>query len=177
MIILTIVLAVIALPFLIALFVKKEYTIERGIDIQQSREVVFDYLKYVRNTNNFSVWVMADPNSRRQYIGTDGNVGFIYTWDSDDKQVGAGEQEITSIIDGKKIEFEIRFIRPFKGKAISYMETTSVDENTTHVRWVFKNVMNYPMNIMGLFLNFDKLLGNDQLTSLQNLKNILETGR
>lgn len=174
MIVFYIILSVIALPFVLALFVKKEYTIERSIDIERPKAEVFDYIRYVKNTGNFSVWVMADPDSKRDYSGTDGAVGFVFKWNSKDNQVGEGEQEIVLIEDGQKIEFEIRFIRPFKGKAVSFMETTAVSENTTRVRWVFRNVMNYPMNIAGLFLNFDKLLGKDQETSLRNLKQILE---
>ncbi len=174
MVILYIVLAVIALPFLIALFLKKEYTIERSIEIDQSNDKVFDYLKYVRNTEHFSKWVMDDPNSQREYVGTDGTVGFVFKWNSKINSVGEGEQEITEIDEGKKVQFEIRFVRPFAGKAISYMETTAVAENKTRVRWVFKGIMKYPMNFMLLFMNFDKLLGKDQETSLNNLKNILE---
>lgn len=169
-IVLIVVLALVALPFVIALFMKKDYTVERSIDIDQPKDKVFEYIKYVRNTENFSKWVMADPNAKREYSGTDGEVGFIFKWDSPIKDVGAGEQEITGVYEGEKVTWEIRFIRPFSGKSIAYMETTALGENKTRVRWVFNGIMKYPMNFVMLFLDFDKFLGKDQEISLQNLK-------
>lgn len=54
------------------------------------------------------------------------------------------------------------------------MTTESVDENKTKVKWVFSGKYNYPMNIMLVIMNMDKLLGKDMEESLSNLKAILE---
>jgi uncharacterized protein YndB with AHSA1/START domain len=89
------------LLLIIALFVKNAYMIERKVTINRPKEVVFDYIKYIGNSEHYSKWVMTDPNSRRQQIGTDGTVGFIYRWDSDRKYVGKGEQEIVKLSKGK----------------------------------------------------------------------------
>ena len=56
---------------------------------------------------------------KKNYSGTDGQVGFIYSWDSQNKNVGAGEQEITGIEEGHKIDFELRFKRPMEQSASS----------------------------------------------------------
>lgn len=100
----------IAIVLIIAMFVKKSYEISRSIVIGQPKQAVFDYVKLVKNSENFSKWVMLDPNSRRQMQGIDGTPGFIYAWDSDIKNVGKGEQEIKSIADGQRIDYEIRFL-------------------------------------------------------------------
>ena len=42
----------------------------------------------------------------------------------------------------------------------------------THVR--FDGKMNYPMNLMLLFMNMDKMIGKDFESGLKNLKTILE---
>jgi hypothetical protein len=47
-------------------------------------------------------------------------------------------------------------------------------QDETIVKWGFSSKMNYPANIMLLFINMDKLLGKDIETSLGNLKTILE---
>jgi hypothetical protein len=39
-----------------------------------------------------------DPNMKKTYTGTDAEVGFISAWESTDKNVGVGEQEIKKII-------------------------------------------------------------------------------
>lgn len=168
------IIGIIVLLLIIALFVKKAYVIERKVTINRPKEVVFDYIKYIGNSEKYSKWVMADPNSRRQRIGADGTVGFIYKWDSDRKDVGKGEQEIVKIVEGESIDHEIRFIKPFEGKANATMRTESAQNGTTVVIWTFSSAMKYPMNIMMLFMDFEKMLGSDMEISLENLKAQLE---
>jgi hypothetical protein len=54
------------------------------------------------------------------------------------------------------------------------MSTTSISENQTKVYWEFSAKMNYPMNLMLLFMNMEKLIGTDLQTGLQNLRELLE---
>jgi hypothetical protein len=54
------------------------------------------------------------------------------------------------------------------------MITEPVSENQTKVRWGFNGHMNYPMNLVMLFMDFDKMIGDDLATGLQKLKTILE---
>ena len=65
------------------------------------------------NQDNFNKWTMMDPNMKRSFRGTDGTVGFVYAWDGN-KRAGKGEQEITKITEGKRLDIEVRFERPFK---------------------------------------------------------------
>ena len=45
-----IVLAVIvAIPFIMALFIKKEYHVVREITINKDRQTVFDYIRFLKN--------------------------------------------------------------------------------------------------------------------------------
>lgn len=52
--------------------------------------------------------------------------------------------------------------------------TTAITDNQTLVRWQFIGNMKYPMNVMLLFMNMEKMIGNDLEKGLQNLKIILE---
>jgi hypothetical protein len=42
------------------------------------------------------------------------------------------------------------------------------------VKWGFDGKMNYPMNLMLLFMDFDAMLGKDMEQGLSNLKMIVE---
>lgn len=162
---------IIALLVIIALFARKEYNIRRDITIQASQQQVFDYLKQLKNQDHFNKWVMVDPGMKREFIGTDGTVGFIYAWNGN-KQAGEGEQEIKRITEGKSIETEIRFKRPFVSVAYANLETESVSATQTKVSWSNKSAMVYPMNIMISMI--EKMLAKDMDTSLAKLKTILE---
>lgn len=166
--------ALIALLLIIALFVKKEYAVGREITINKSKPQIFDYIKYVKNHDNFTKWAMMDPGMKKSYRGTDGTPGFVSAWESDHKKVGKGEQEIKSISEGEEIDFKLRFIKPFPGEADAFMRTQTVGADKTKINWGIKSKMNYPMNLMLLFMNMDKIIGNDLQTGLVNLKALVE---
>lgn len=169
-----IVAALIALLLIVALFVKKEFETEREIVINKPKQIVFDYVKLLKNQNNFSKWASMDPEMKKDFRGTDGTVGFVSAWDSDKKDVGKGEQEITAIKEGERIDYELRFIKPFESKAKAYMTTEAVNDSTTKVKWGFESKMVYPMNLMRLFIDMEKAVGDDFGTGLTNLKTIME---
>lgn len=165
---------IIAIPLVIALFVKKEYAVEREININKPNTAVFEYIKYLKNQDNYSKWATMDPNMKKDSRGTDGQVGFVSTWDSEIEDVGKGEQEIVKITEGKRIDFELRFIKPFEATEPAYMTTEAVSERETKVKWGFSGKMPYPMNIMMLFMNMEEMIGADLEEGLKNLKVVLE---
>jgi hypothetical protein len=166
--------AIILVVLIIAAFEKKNYAVERKILIEKPRAEVFSYIKLLSNQNLYSKWASLDPQMKKEFRGTDGTVGFISAWESKDKHVGKGEQEITRIKEGERIDYEIRFLKPFKSTSPAYMITDSLSENQTLLKWGFSGKMNYPMNIMLLFMNMEESIGKDFDTGLKNLKSILE---
>ncbi len=164
----------IALFLIIALFVKKDYSVEREITINKAKQNVFDYIKFLKNQDNYSKWATMDPAMTKTYRGTDGEVGFVSAWDSKVEDVGTGEQEIKKITDGERLDFELRFIKPFESTEKAYMTTENVTEGQTKVKWGFNGHMNYPMNMMLMFMDFEKMIGDDLDTGLKNLKAVLE---
>ncbi len=172
--ILAVIMAIAALVLIAAMFVRKAYSVKRRIIIKKPVDTVFDFVKYVNHSEKYNKWFMLDPDSKRERRGTDATPGFVYAWDSPVKNVGKGEQEIKSIEEGKQIDCEVRFIKPFEGKADITMTTEPQPDGQTKVTWLFSSAMKYPMNIMLLFMNFEKMLGKDMEESLQNLKTVLE---
>jgi hypothetical protein len=171
--ILSVIASIIVLLLIIALLVKKEYAVERSITINKPKQEVFNYIRSLKNQDNFSKWASMDPNMKKEFRGTDGTVGFISAWEGN-KKVGKGEQEIRKITEGEQVDFQLRFIKPFPGVANAYMQTAAASDNQTTVKWGFDSKMNYPMNLMLLFMNMENMIGNDFATGLSNLKNILE---
>ena len=165
---------IIAIPLAIAIFLKKEYIVERDVIINQPKQVVFDYIKFLKNQDSFSKWANMDPGMKKTYTGTDGTVGFVSAWESTNEQVGIGEQEIKKITEGDRVDFELRFKVPFEATEAAYMTTTEAGDNKTKVLWGFHGRMSYPMNIMLLFMDFDKMLGDDLSAGLSGLKTVME---
>ena len=166
-----IICGIIALLLVVALLMTKNYKTYCEIVILAPRQKVFDYLKQLKNQDNFNKWIMIDPDMKKDFKGTDGTVGFIYAWNGN-KEGGEGEQEIKSITEGKKIEMEIRFVRPFAGIAHAEMTTQSLLDDQTKATWSTASTMKYPLNLMLPVIV--KMLEKDIGTSLTTLKSILE---
>lgn len=167
-------LLLVILMLIVAIFIKKDYAVERSIVINKPTPEVFNYVKYLKNQSNYSVWSKADPNSKMEFTGTDGTVGFISAWDSEVENVGKGEQEIIKITEGSRIDMELRFKVPFEATDYAYMTTEPAGDSTTTVKWGFNGKMDYPMNLMLLFMDMEAMLGKDLGDGLENLKVVLE---
>jgi hypothetical protein len=172
--ILIVIVVIVAIPLVLAIFTKKEYHVEKMVTIHRPIKTVFDYVRMLKNQDNYSVWAMMDPQMKKNYRGIDGNAGFVSGWESSNKKVGKGEQEIKKVTEGRNIDYEIRFIEPFAGIAQATMQTDSLSPDETRVTWKFDSRMNYPMNLMLLFMNMNKMVGNDLEKGLTNLKQVLE---
>jgi len=171
MMILLVVAGIIALLLLIAVFMKKEHYVKREIIIQAPRQKVFDYVKLLKNQDTFNKDAMTDSDRKKEFKGTDGTVGYIYSW-SGNKNAGVGEKEIKNIIEGKRIETEIRFVKPMAATASIVMETESITGDQTKVSWSNAGTLQYPLNIMIPVLEKSVAKGMD--SSLSTLKDILE---
>jgi len=169
--ILVVVAGIIALLLIIALLMKKEHYVKREIIINAPRQKVFDFLKLLKNQEKFNKWAKTDPDRKEETKGTDGTVGFIYSW-SGNKSAGEGEKEIKNIIEGKRIETEIRFVKPMSATASIIMETESLSDDQTKVNWSNAGILKYPLNIMIPMM--EKHVAKDMDVSLSTLKNILE---
>lgn len=170
--ILFVIAGIIVLALVAALFVSKEYSVRREITINKPSQEVFDYVKFIKNQEHYNKWVMMDPNMKKDYQGTDGTVGFVYAWDSQKDDVGKGEEEIKLLEEGKKINLEVRFIRPFEGLAMTEMTTEAISPTQTRVSWGMSGRSAYPMNLTNTIM--DGMLGADLEESLGTLKGILE---
>lgn len=164
---------IVALVVLLALIAPKNYHLYRSIKIDKPKAEVFAYIKSVKNQDNWSPWKAKDPDMKQEFVGEDGTVGFISKWDGN-KHVGTGEQEIMNIVEGQKLETQLRFFKPWKSQSDAYIKTADADGGT-EVTWGFAGLNKVPVNIMMLFYNMDKTVGKDFEEGLAKLKNIMES--
>lgn len=149
-----------------------EMFVEKKITINQSLPKLFDYLKMVKSQEDFSVWNRADPNKNVSSEGTDGTVGFVYRWDSTQKNVGAGSQTITEIEKNTSISYTLQFERPMKSVGYSKFQFKEISPQETEVSWSFKSPLKFPMSLFKG--KFQKMIGKDLEKSMENLKQFTE---
>ena len=168
--VLFVVAGLLLLLLIIALFIKKEHFVKREVIINAPLKEVFDFLKLLKNQDKFNKWAKVEPDRNWEYKGIDGTTGFIISWNG--KKSGIGEKEIMNIIEGKKVETQIRFVKPMLITANVTMETEFISENQTKVSLINSGIMKYPMNI---FIPMaERKFPKDMNASLSTLKLILE---
>lgn len=167
--IIIVLLAIIAIPLIAALFVSKDFQSESEIVIDKPVDQVYDYVKYVKNQDNFGVWQLSDPEMTTTEEGKDGTVGFKYNWEG--KKTGKGSQTITNLIDNERVETELDFNMGEPAK--SYFALEAVGEGQTKIKWGVTGRSPYPWNLMSLFYDMSK----DFDKGLLNLKDLLENAQ
>lgn len=164
--ILIVIVVIIAIPLILGLFAPKHFYSERSIIIDRPKDEVFNYIRFVRNQDNFGVWQLSDPNLKFVEEGTDGTEGYKYTWDGE--KTGQGSQTIILVAPTDSVVNELDF--GFGDPVQSFFKVYAIDSTSTEVIWGLRGTSPYPLNVMNLF--FD--VGKDFEQGLANLKNVLE---
>lgn len=174
MIVVYIILLLIALVLVAALFVSKDMSYEKSVTINSSIDKVWENISTLSAMDKWSPWNEKDPNMKKTLTGEDGQVGAKQAWESNVKDVGEGSQTIVNIEKPTLFETKLNFIKPFKSTADGYVRLADNNGSTT-ATWGFKSSMPYPMNLMKIFMNFEKAMDKDFGTGLNKLKSICES--
>lgn len=173
MIVIYIILAIVAVVLITALFVSKDMNYEKSIVINSRIEKVWNNVSSLGAMDKWSPWRDKDPNMKQTLTGTDGTVGATQAWESNVKNVGAGSQTIINLVEPTLLETKLNFLKPFKSTADAYVKLSDQGGNTK-ATWGFKSKMPYPMNLMKLFMNFEKQMDKEFGAGLGRLKDISE---
>ncbi len=166
-------LSIVGIIAILAIIAPKSYDVFRAVEVDKPKAEIFEYLRLLKNQDNWSPWAEKDPSMKKEFVGTDGESGFISKW-TGNKEVGEGEQELKKIVTNERIESELRFFKPFKSQSDAYLQLEAVSEDKTKVIWGFSGNNKFPISIMMLFMNMDKNVGKDFESGLSKLKGILE---
>jgi len=151
----------------------KDCVVKKEILINLPPSAVFTYLKFLRNFQNWNPFLKKDPQAQIKFSGTDGQPGFMLSW-SGNREMGSGEQEVTKIIDGQRVEFVLRFKTPYRATNTGYFGVEAVGQGQTKVTWQMVGKTTFPMSLIGLFMNLEKIIGKEFQSGLNQLKGILE---
>lgn len=173
-ILLYIIISFVLIFVLLVLIAPKKYQVYRSIEINKPLPEVFQYLKHIKNQDYWSPWKKRDPNMKQEYIGNDGEVGFVAKWNGN-KEVGLGEQEIMNIVENDRVEARLRFFKPWKSESDAVTSVEKITDKITKVTWGFSGKNKVPANIFMLLYNVDKHVGKDFEEGLTSLKEILES--
>jgi hypothetical protein len=173
MIVLYVILGIVLLILVAGLLVSRDANYEKSVEINADINAVWHHVYKLSAMDKWSPWSSRDPNMKSTLTGTDGTIGARQSWESKVKNVGEGSQTIVKLEEPTLLETKLEFIKPFKSIAAAYVRL-SQQGNKTNVTWGFRSKMPYPMNLMKLFMNFEKAMDKDFGEGLGKLKELCE---
>ena len=148
------------------------FRVQRSTVIKAAPDRIFALINDFKAWPQWSPYEHRDPNLQRKLSGTDAGLGAVYEW-SGDKNVGQGRMEILESTAPGKIVIKLDFLKPFEAHNTATF-TLVPNGETTAVTWAMDGPSPFITKVMGVFMNFDKLIGTDFETGLANLKRLTE---
>ena len=120
----------------------------------------------------WSPYEKKDPAMKRTYSGAPSGKGAVYEWDGD-KNVGRGRLAIADSSPPSKVTLDLDMLAPLKAHNIVVF-TLEPKGDSTNVTWAMNGQVPYIAKIVHVFLDVDKMVGQDFEAGLANLKAIAE---
>src|SRR5262245_45846990 len=147
------------------------FRVERSASIKAPPEKVFALINDFDRWGAWSPWEKKDPAMKRTF-GAKSGKGASDAWEGN-KDVGQGRMEIADSVPPSRIAIKLDFVKPFEAHN-DVVFTLEPKGDATQVRWAMQGNTPYFAKIVHLFINVDRMVGQDFEAGLANLKAIAE---
>jgi hypothetical protein len=148
-----------------------EFIVSRSTKISATPEKVFPHVNDLHKWETWSPWAKMDPNAKNSFFGNSGT-GAAMSWDGN-KKIGAGKMTIIESEPSELVRFKLEFIRPFQATNTAEFSFKS-ESGQTVVTWTMTGTSNFGFKIFGLFMNCDKMCGDQFEKGLAAMKSVAE---
>ncbi len=156
----------------VAYFQPKDFTVTRSQLITATPSPIYSQVNNLRLWQAWSPWANLDPEMKETYAGPDAGEGAHFAWEGN-KDVGAGSMTIAESRPNERIHIDLEWLKPFK--ATSQAEFKFEPQgNQTLVTWTMHSKNNLMARTMHLFMDCDKMLGDQFEEGLTKLKAVVE---
>ena len=148
------------------------FSVERTASIKAPPERIFPLIDNFDNWGAWSPWEKKDPAMKRTRSGAASGKGSVYAWDGD-RNVGKGRMEIADAAAPSKVTLKLDFEKPFAAHNIVNF-TMEPKGDATSVTWAMHGPVPFLAKIVHMFLDMDRMVGQDFEAGLANLKGLAE---
>lgn len=170
--ILAVVAIVIVLFLLVVAFLPGDFRIARSSTIAAPPAVIFSHVNDVREFQKWSPWAKMDPQAKMTFSGPAAGPGASFSWEG--PQTGAGTMTLTENRPDEFVKFRLDFTKPFTATNTADFTFTPQGDKTL-VTWGMSGRNNYLFRLVGVFVNMNRILGENFEKGLADLKILSET--
>jgi uncharacterized protein YndB with AHSA1/START domain len=167
-IVVLLIVVAIGVVLVLAMIKPDTFRVQRSANIKAPPEKIFPLIDDLRAWSAWSPWEKKDPDMKRTFSGAASGTGAVYAWEGD-KNVGKGRMEITEAAAPSKVAIRLDFEKPFEAHNVVVF-TLEPRGDTTNVTWDMQGPTPFFGKIIHVFINMDRMVGNDFESGLANLK-------
>ena len=149
------------------------FRVSRSETISASPERVFAEVNNLRRWDAWSPWEKLDPKMIKTFEGPECGTGAVTRWEGN-SQVGAGSNTIIESRPFELIQIQLDFLKPMKATNIAEF-TFTPQGNATQLTWTMTGKNNFLSKTISLFMNCEKMVGNQFEQGLSSLKSLAES--
>jgi len=169
-------LAVVVVLAVFAVFVASRpssYRVSRAQAIAAPPSSVYALVADFQQWDKWSPWAKLDPAMKTTYGGPVAAAGSSYAWSGNDK-VGEGRMTIVEAKPGERVRIRLEFIKPFASTSSTEFEFAPKGGGT-QTTWTMVGHNEFVGKAFSVFMNMDKMIGNDFEKGLAQLKAVAES--
>lgn len=169
-------LAIIIVGFVIYVALQPaDFFIAREMVMKAPPEVIFPHINNSKKANDWMPWAESDPQAQMAHSGPDEGVGSISTWDSSG-QMGTGKAEVIESVPNQSVKTQLTYTKPMEMSQVAEVSLKTTPEGTV-VRWTVTGKNTFVGRLMCVFMDMDKMVGQEFEKGLTKLKGIVEAGK
>ncbi|RYZ71141.1 MAG: polyketide cyclase [Proteobacteria bacterium] len=172
------VVAVIIVGVLIAAATRpNQFRYERSIEISATPEQIFPFINDLKEWPKWSPYDKIDPNMKKTLSGPNNSVGPGATLDWEgNSQAGTGHMEITSSTPPGLIQLKLIMMKPMAANNDVEFKIQPIASGS-RVDWSMSGDAPFVSKVASLFMNIDKMVGDQFVQGLTALKGLVESSR
>ncbi|HYV66579.1 MAG TPA: SRPBCC family protein [Myxococcales bacterium] len=167
--------AVVIVVTIFAVFVATRpasYRVSRSAAIAAPPLSIYPLVADFHQWDKWSPWAKLDPAMKTAYAGPVAAPGSSYSWSGNDK-VGEGKMTIVEAKPGERLRLRLEFLKPFASTSATEF-SFSPKAGGTETSWTMEGHNDFLGKAFGVFMDMDKMIGNDFEKGLKQLKAVAE---
>lgn len=144
----------------------------RSLAIAAPAETLFAQVDDLRKFQDWNPWAKLDPQCAFTFEEATTGTGASYHWKGNSK-VGEGRMTITESRPHELVRSRLEFIKPFASTNVAEF-TFKPEGGRTLVTWTMTGENKFMSKLMGVFMNFEQMIGRDFEQGLATLKTLAE---
>jgi hypothetical protein len=152
---------------------ESKFHYERSGLIEASASKIFPYISNFKRGAEWSPYEKLDPNLKRTFSGTDGTVGSVLEFEGN-VNAGSGKLEILKLIPDQLVDIKLTMTKPMYGENLVQYRLTP-EGSGTRFTWSMSGDAGFMGKLFGVFIDCEKMVGDQFNQGIANLRQLVET--